>query len=122
MHLRAQAAEFQKRLLTNETRFILAVVAGDLVVSNRRRADIIADLEAGGYDKMPPNKKVRDVLGVQATSVLFEQHVSGSCAQPQHQTYCRTIVSRQWYQGMLYATAYHALAKAARWRVMAVAP
>lgn len=55
----SQAAEFQKRLLMNETRFILAVVSGDLVVSNRRRADIIADLEAACYDKMPPNKKAR---------------------------------------------------------------
>ena len=54
-----QEAEFQMKLLANETRFILAVVSGELAVSNRRRADIIADLEAAGYDRMPPNKKVR---------------------------------------------------------------
>ncbi|CAL8463907.1 g3442 [Coccomyxa elongata] len=50
-------AEFQMKLLANETRFILAVVSGDLVVSNRKKADIVADLEREGYDKMPVNKK-----------------------------------------------------------------
>lgn len=54
-----QEAEFQMKLLANETRFILAVVSGDLVVSNRKKADIVADLEREGYDKMPVNKKVR---------------------------------------------------------------
>ena len=49
------------RLLANETRFILAVVSGELVVSNRKKADIVADLELAGYDKMPPKKKVRNL-------------------------------------------------------------
>lgn len=53
-----QEAEFQMKLLANETRFILAVVSGDLVVSNRKKADIVTDLEGEGYDKMPVNKKV----------------------------------------------------------------
>lgn len=53
-----QEAEFQMKVLANETRFILAVVSGELVVSNRKKADIVADLERAGYDKMPPKKKV----------------------------------------------------------------
>ena len=47
------------RRLSNETRFILAVVSGELTVSNRRKADIVAQLEAAGYDAMPPSKKAR---------------------------------------------------------------
>ena len=46
------------RRLANETRFILAVVGGELAVSNRKKADIVADLAAAGYDRMPPSKKV----------------------------------------------------------------
>jgi DNA topoisomerase-2 len=50
-------AEFQMRLLSNERRFILAVVAGELVIANRKKADIEAQLERDGYDRMPPSKK-----------------------------------------------------------------
>ena len=46
------------QLLSNERRFILAVVAGELVVSNRKKADIEAQLATDGYDRMPPSKKV----------------------------------------------------------------
>ncbi len=33
-------------------RFILAVIKGELVVSNRKKAEIEVDLEAAGYDRM----------------------------------------------------------------------
>ena len=46
------------QLLSNERRFILAVVAGALVIANRKKADIEAQLAADGYDRMPPSKKV----------------------------------------------------------------
>lgn len=45
------------RLISNQMRFILAVVSGELVISNRKKADIVADLEQQGYDPMPANKK-----------------------------------------------------------------
>ena len=51
-------AEFHLQLLSNEQRFILAVVAGALVIANRKKADIEAQLAADGYDRMPPSKKV----------------------------------------------------------------
>ena len=35
-----------------QVKFILAVVRGELKVSGRKRRDIEADLEAGGYDRM----------------------------------------------------------------------
>lgn len=34
-------------------KFILAVISGELVISNRKRAAIEADLVAQGFDKMP---------------------------------------------------------------------
>ncbi len=46
------------QLLSNERRFILAVVAGELVISNRKKADIEAQLQRDDYDLMPANKKV----------------------------------------------------------------
>lgn len=38
-------------------RFILAVVAGQLKLSNRRKADVEAELEDEGYDRLPSQKK-----------------------------------------------------------------
>lgn len=37
----------------NKTRFILAVVADKLKISNRKRADIEEQLVSDGYNKMP---------------------------------------------------------------------
>ncbi len=73
-----QEAEFQMRILANETRFILAVVSGELVVSNRKKADIVADLERAGYDKMPPKKKVRCLYCRHAKHEKGQRHVSES--------------------------------------------
>ena len=41
----------------NKMRFILAVVAGELRISNRRKADVVADLERSGFDRLPPARK-----------------------------------------------------------------
>lgn len=48
-----QAAEFEQMRCNNKTRFILAVVADKLKISNRKRADIEEQLVGDGYDKMP---------------------------------------------------------------------
>ena len=48
-----QAAEFEQMRCNNKTRFILAVVAGKMKISNRKRADIEDQLASDGYDKMP---------------------------------------------------------------------
>ncbi len=47
------------QLLRNERRFILAVVSGELVIANRKKADIEAQLERDGYDRMPASRKAR---------------------------------------------------------------
>ena len=52
-----QAAKYEQMRCNNKVRFILAVVAGKLIISNRKRADINSDLEAQGYDKMPSRVK-----------------------------------------------------------------
>lgn len=54
----SQAAEFELLKLSNKARFILAVVAGTLVVSNRRKADIESDLDMQGFVRIAPAKKV----------------------------------------------------------------
>ena len=48
-----QAAEFEQMRCNNKMRFILAVVAAKLKISNRKRADIEEQLVNDGYDKMP---------------------------------------------------------------------
>ena len=42
----------------NKMRFILAVVNGELRVSGRKKADIEADLDSAGFDRLPPTRKV----------------------------------------------------------------
>ena len=77
-----QEAEFQMRLLANETRFIMAVVSGDLVVSNRKKADIMADLERAGYDKMPPKKKVHYLQSLTLLVLVPEPGSNGILLSP----------------------------------------
>ena len=71
LHARAQAAEALMRRLSSETRFILAVVSGELAVSSRRKADIVADLAAAGYDQLPPSRKVRRPCMEPGTCPIF---------------------------------------------------
>ena len=49
-----QAAEAQLLKLSNQMRFIMAVISGSIVVSNRKRADIEQDLEAQDFDRIAP--------------------------------------------------------------------
>jgi DNA topoisomerase-2 len=46
----------------NKMRFILAVVAGELRVSGRRKADVEADLEAAGFDRLAPTRKAKPCM------------------------------------------------------------
>lgn len=58
-----QGAEADLLRISNKVRFILAVVGGRLKLSNRRKADIEAELEAEGYDKLPTQKKAQQQVG-----------------------------------------------------------
>ena len=52
-----QMAKFELTRLSNRVRFILAVISGEMVINNRKRVDIEAQLEADGYNRMPNTKK-----------------------------------------------------------------
>jgi DNA topoisomerase II len=43
---------WEQTMLRNKARFIDEVCSGDLIVSNRKRADILADLQMRGYDML----------------------------------------------------------------------
>ena len=47
--------------LNNMVRFITSVISGDLKVSNRKRAEVLAELQEKGFDKLggTHSKKVR---------------------------------------------------------------
>ncbi|KAK9837218.1 hypothetical protein WJX84_005222 [Apatococcus fuscideae] len=49
-----KAAEAQLLKLSNQMRFIMAVISGSIVVSNRKRADIEQDLQAQDFDRIAP--------------------------------------------------------------------
>ena len=52
-----QNAEAELLKLSNKVRFVLAVVSGELKISNQKKADIEADLDAMGFDRLEPAKK-----------------------------------------------------------------
>jgi DNA topoisomerase-2 len=56
-----QDAQWELMRASNKIRFIRAVISGELVLSNRKRADIEGDLEAQGFDKMVKSKDVSAV-------------------------------------------------------------
>jgi len=52
----------EQKMLSNKARFIEEVCTGDLVVSNRKRKDILSDLQNRGYDLLPKenDKTIQD--------------------------------------------------------------
>lgn len=54
-----RAAQAEQLKLDSKVRFIRAVVSGELKVSNRKKADIEADLEEQGYPRLAGARKVR---------------------------------------------------------------
>lgn len=60
-----------------QVKFILAVISGEIVVSNRKRRDIEADLEAGGYDRMSKS----DAAGKRGVAAPAESEESGETSE-----------------------------------------
>jgi DNA topoisomerase-2 len=52
--------EYDQRMLSNKARFVEEVCAGDLVVSNRKRREILADLQQRGYDLIQKEETKKD--------------------------------------------------------------
>jgi DNA topoisomerase-2 len=53
-------------------RFILGVVRGEIIVNNRKRADLLADLKAKGFTPFPKKSKSLDPPVVGADPVPAE--------------------------------------------------
>ncbi|KAK9790352.1 hypothetical protein WJX73_001002 [Symbiochloris irregularis] len=68
-----QMAKFELTRISNRVRFILAVIAGEVVISNRKRAEIEAQLDAEGYDRMPNTKKGQTTVDLQKGEVPGEE-------------------------------------------------
>ena len=66
-----QDAKWEFMRANNKIRFIRAVITGELQVSNRKRADIEADLEAQGFDRMAKSKDVSTGRGFQGGVGVF---------------------------------------------------
>ena len=49
-----------ERMLSNKARFVLAVCEGELVVSNRKKADLLAELKEEGYELFDGNEDERE--------------------------------------------------------------
>ena len=73
----AQMAQFELRKISNRVRFILAVIAGQVAVSNRRKAAVEAELEAQGFDRMPNTRKARGLVAARCSPL---QHCTARCS------------------------------------------
>ncbi|URE10379.1 hypothetical protein MUK42_03933 [Musa troglodytarum] len=76
-HMRYEFYEKRKRALLdnleldllkldNKVRFILGVVRGEIIVSNRKRADLFLELQQKGFTPMPKRKKGIDAVVAEA--------------------------------------------------------
>jgi len=55
-----EVLERDKQMLSNRARFVEEICRNDLIVSNRKRKEILRELEEREYDLMPSDKKVKD--------------------------------------------------------------
>ncbi|KAI3837148.1 hypothetical protein MKX03_022197, partial [Papaver bracteatum] len=49
--------EYDLNQLDNKVRFILGVVKGEIIVSNRKRVELYLELQQNGFDLIPPKAK-----------------------------------------------------------------
>ncbi|URE07085.1 hypothetical protein MUK42_20585 [Musa troglodytarum] len=59
--------ELQLLKLDNKVRFILGVVRGEIIVNNRKRADLFLELQQKGFTPMPKKTKGIDAAAAEAT-------------------------------------------------------
>uniref|UniRef100_A0ACD5TW45 Uncharacterized protein n=1 Tax=Avena sativa TaxID=4498 RepID=A0ACD5TW45_AVESA len=62
--------------LDNKVRFILAVISGDIVVNNRKRAELFLELKQKKYKPLPKKKVTAEPVAVGATEVDEENDES----------------------------------------------
>lgn len=66
----------EQKILRNKARFIEEVCSGDLVVSNRKRASILADLQGRGYDMMEKEEEKKEVPDDEDEEASQEEELS----------------------------------------------
>ncbi|CAA2981505.1 DNA topoisomerase 2 [Olea europaea subsp. europaea] len=59
-------------ILENKVRFIMNVVEGKIIVSNRRRADLVLELKEKGFTPFPKKTKIVEVSVAGSTDVPEE--------------------------------------------------
>ncbi|CAK9226883.1 unnamed protein product [Sphagnum troendelagicum] len=64
--------QYELLKVDNKVRFILGVVRGEIIVNNRKRADLLADLKAKGFTPFPKKSKSLDPPVVGADPVPAE--------------------------------------------------
>lgn len=73
-----KAAEAELLRISNKVRFILAVISGSIKLNNRKRADVEADLEGQGFDRLPSTKKQQVAAAAAAAPEEEEDPVDAS--------------------------------------------
>lgn len=66
--------------MDNKVRFILGVVKGDIIVNNRKRADLLSDLKNKGFTPFPKKAKSSDPPVVGADPIGEDGEEVGSLA------------------------------------------
>lgn len=61
--------QYELLKVDNKVRFILGVVRGEIIVNNRKRADLLADLKERGFTPFPKKAKSSDPPVVGADNV-----------------------------------------------------
>ena len=102
----SQAAEADLLRISNKVRFILAVVSGALKISNRRKADIEAELEQEGYDRLASQKKAAAAQVRDSRRVLAAAAAAGGAVQREREQLGRAQVAPGTWSHTPFATAW----------------
>ena len=58
----------------NKVRFILAVISGDIIVNNRKRAELFLELKQKGYEPFPENLFTSEPVPAGSTEEVDEEN------------------------------------------------
>ncbi|KAL6655583.1 hypothetical protein ACP70R_006409 [Stipagrostis hirtigluma subsp. patula] len=73
--------ELELKKISNKVKFIRGVVSGDIIVSNRKRADLFVELQQRGFAPFPKKKKKAEPAAVGATEEEEETEESFEAAK-----------------------------------------
>ncbi|KAG8071989.1 hypothetical protein GUJ93_ZPchr0006g44923 [Zizania palustris] len=73
--------ELELKKLSNKVRFIVGVVKGEIIVNNRKRAELFMELQQKGFDPFPKKKQRTEPAAVGATEEDDENEESPDAAK-----------------------------------------